>query len=216
MKLESIVFAIAGACFGMIVGWVIGAQQVSGTRSRPAQTQIDAAAQPAEQSTGSSTGQTTSRAAILDESHVRALQAVVDKDPNNATARAQLGDLYFDADRYGDAIKWYETALKLNPKDVNVSTDLGISYYYTNQADLALKQFAYSLSLDPKHLKTLLNLGIVCAFGKQDLQGAIAAWKQVIEIAPNSSEGQTAKRALDSIAAAHPALGSGSQPDPAR
>jgi tetratricopeptide (TPR) repeat protein len=117
----------------------------------------------------------------------------------------QLGNLYFDAERYDDAIRWYADALKLNAKDVDVSTDLGVSYYYVNQPDKALAQFDQSLKLDPKHAKTILNVGIVKAFGKQDLDGAAQAWRQVIEHAPDSPEGLAAKRALDSLQSAHPA-----------
>ena len=80
---------------------------------------------------------------------------------------------------------------------MNVSTDLGVSYYYTNQPDRALAQFNRVARLDPKHAKTLLNIGIVKAFGKQDLEGAQQAWQQVIQLAPDSPEGQAAKRALD-------------------
>ena len=56
---------------------------------------------------------------------------------------------------------------------------------------------------DPKHTKTLLNQGIVLAFGKQDLQGAEAAWRKVVELAPGTPEGEAAKRGLDGIASAH-------------
>jgi tetratricopeptide (TPR) repeat protein len=87
-------------------------------------------------------------AAILDESKVQALRTVADKDSTNAVARAQLGNLYYDAGRYTDAIKWYADSLAINPKDVDVSTDLGVSYYYNNQPDLALKQLEHSLQLD--------------------------------------------------------------------
>jgi tetratricopeptide (TPR) repeat protein len=93
-----------------------------------------------------------------------------------------------------------------------VSTDLGVCYYYTNQPDKALAQFEQSLKLDPKHAKTLLNVGIVRAFGKQDLDGASKAWQQVIALAPNSPEGQAAKRALDSLQSAHPAMGGAQKP----
>jgi tetratricopeptide (TPR) repeat protein len=113
----------------------------------------------------------------------------------------QLGNAYFDAERYEDAVKYYEEALKLDPKNVDASTDLGVSYYYTNRADQALKQFDYSLSLDPNHTKTLLNQGIVLAFGKRDLDGASAAWKKVVTLAPQSQEGQAAQRGLEGIAA---------------
>jgi len=103
-------------------------------------------------------------------------------------------------------------ALQLTPNDVNVSTDLGVCYYYSNQPDKALEQFDRSLKIDPKHAKTLLNLGIVRAFGKQDLDGATKAWQQVIKVAPDSPEGQAAKRALDSLQSAHPSAGGGQKP----
>ena len=81
---------------------------------------------------------------------------------------------------------------------MSVSNDLGVSYYYTNQLDLALKQLEYSLKIDPKHTKTLFNMGIVRAFGKQDLKGATEVWRRLVEIAPDSIEGRTAKKALES------------------
>ena len=105
---------------------------------------------------------------MLDENKVKALTDPCRAQPTNTQPRIELGNLYFDAERYPDAIKWYAEAFKLNPKDVNVSTDLGVSYYYTNQPDRALEQFDESLKINPKHAKTLLNIGIVRAFGKQD------------------------------------------------
>jgi len=195
MKSDGIAYGIAGILFGLIAGWVIGSQQAS-MRAVPAAPQAQAA--PA----GSGSAQT--RAAVLDDTKVNALKTVVDREPSNAKPRVELANLYFDAERYDDAIKWYEEALKLEPTDVNVSTDLGVCYYYTNQPDKALAQFDKSLKLDPKHAKTLLNVGIVRAFGKQDLDGAAQAWQQVMKLAPNSPEGEAAKRALDSLQSAHP------------
>jgi tetratricopeptide (TPR) repeat protein len=93
--------------------------------------------------------------------------------------------------------------LKVDPKNVDASTDLGVSYYYLNQPDRALQQFDYSLKLDPRHIKTLLNQGIVRAFGKQDLTAASESWQKVVDIAPDSPEGQAAKKALEGVAAAH-------------
>ena len=79
-----------------------------------------------------------------------------------------------------------------------------MSYYYTNQPDKAIAQLDRSLKIDPKHAKTLLNIGIVKAFAKQDLEGASQAWQQVIQLAPDSPEGQAAKRALDTFQSSHP------------
>lgn len=199
MKAESVVVGIAGIFFGLIVGWMLGAQDQS---SRPSAPPPAAQSQPAAGS--SSASSSGPRAAVLDENKVQALRSIADKDPKNGEARVQLGNLYFDAERYDQAIKWYEDALKLSPRDPDLSTDLGISYYYSNQPDRALAQFEASLTFNPKHTKTMLNMGIVRAFGKQDLPGAIAIWQKLLELAPTSPEGEAAKRALDSLKAAHP------------
>jgi tetratricopeptide (TPR) repeat protein len=207
MKLESVIYAIAGVFFGLIAGWIIGSQQAL-MSPRPIAPVAESAPPSA---SGSAPG--TPEPAILDETQVQALRNVVDRDPKNAVARAQLGNLYYDAGRYTDAIKWYTESLALNPKDVSVSTDLGVSYYYTGQTDRALQQFDVSLKLDPRHTKTLLNQGIVRAFGKQDLAGAAESWQRVVELAPDSPEGQAASRALEGVASAgHPAGGAPAPP----
>jgi tetratricopeptide (TPR) repeat protein len=197
VKSESIVFAVAGMCFGVILGWVIGVQQAGNRASAPAVATTPAASQGAAR-----------QAPPLDEARVQSLMTIIKNDPKNAGAMVQLANTYFDAERYPEAIKWYEEGLALDPKNPDASTDLGISYYYTGQTDRALKQFEHSLSIDPRHTKTMLNQGIVLAFGKQDLTGAEAKWKQVIELAPDSPEAQAARRGLEGITAAgHPGAG---------
>ena len=199
MRSDSIAFGVAGIAFGLLAGWIIGTQQgQNGAAAGSAP-----AAQTASSASNGGAPVPGSTAAPLDQAKVDHLQAAAGRAPNDATPRVQLGNLYFDAERYEDAIKWYGEAVKLNPRDANVSTDLGICFYYTNQPDKALEQFDRSLKTDPKHTKTILNQGIVRAFGKQDLEGAQAAWEQVIAIAPDGPEGQAAKRALDSLRSAH-------------
>ena len=200
MRADAIVFGIAGSLFGLIIGWVLGSQQAA--RSGPV-------AAPVAQSAPSPQAAAAPQPAPVDPARVTALQEAAAKNPKDTQSRVQLGNIFFDAEQYSQSITWYEQALKLAPNDTNVSTDLGVAYYYTNQPDKALAQFEHSLELDPKHAKTLLNMGIVKAFGKQDLEGATQAWQQVLKIAPDSPEGQAAKRALDSLRSAHPSMGEG-------
>jgi tetratricopeptide (TPR) repeat protein len=191
MRSESIVFAVAGMCFGVILGWVIGVQQAD----LPQQATLTAAA-PAAGGAGAA-----EQAPALDEARVQSLTTVIENDPQNAGAAVELGNTYFDAEQYPEAITWYEEGIRLDPTNPNASTDLGVSYYYSGQTDRALEQFEVSLKLEPQHTKTMLNQGIVLAFGRQDLAGAQAAWQRVVDLAPDSPEGQAASRALEGVAA---------------
>lgn len=197
MKAQIIVFSVVSAFFGFVVGWILGSQQATLGRPGAPAAAVQQAAAPAARS--------------VDENEAARLRADIQREPGNAKARSDLGNLYFDAERYDEAARWYEEALKIAPKDENVSTDLGISFYYLNQPDRALQQFDYSLGINPNHTKTLLNQGVVRAFGKQDLEGAAASWQKVIQLSPNSQEGQNAKRMLDGLKSAHPGAG-GPQP----
>jgi tetratricopeptide (TPR) repeat protein len=198
---ESFVMGVAGVLLGLLCGWIIGAQQGSARVAAPTPVQQAVAPQ----------GQPAAPPA-LDENRVAQLRAEAERDPRNASAPAQLGNLYFDSERFEEAARWYEAALKVDPRNVNVSTDLGIAYYYTNQPDRALEQFEKSLAIDPVHTKTLLNIGVVRAWGKQDLDGAARAWERVVEVAPNSEEAARARQGLEGIRAAHPEAGRGGAP----
>jgi len=191
MRADAIVFGIAGSLFGLIIGWVLGTQNATGTARVAAPV-----AQAAPATAGAPAAQPPPP---LDPARVQALQTVAEKDPKNIESRVQLGNLFFDSEQYPQAITWYEQAFALKPADANVSTDLGVAYYYTNQPDKALAQFDKSLASDPKHIKTLLNVGIVRAFGKNDLAGAAKAWEEVVAISPDSPEGQAAKKGLEGV-----------------
>jgi tetratricopeptide (TPR) repeat protein len=193
MTRDSLALLLSGTFFGVLVGWIIGSQQAKPTVPPPA----PVAAQSAPASN------TPAPPPALDMARVADLEQKAKAAPADAAVRTELGNLYFDGERYDQAIEWYDAALKIEPKNVNVSTDLAVAYYYTNQADRALEQLEYSLSVDPKHLKSLLNQGIVLAWGKQDLDGAERAWEKLVSIAPASEEGRRAAQGLDGIRAAH-------------
>lgn len=199
---------VAGVFFGVLVGWIIGAQQ-GGARVAPVP-----AAPPA--ASGQATGANPQGPPALDESRASAMKTTAQQNPADAVTRVQLANMYFDAGRFQEATEWYEAALKIHPKDVNASTDLGIAYYYMDQPDRALAQFDRSLSVDPAHAKTLLNIGIVRAFGKKDLKGAADVWQKVLVVAPSSEEARAARQALDGLRSAHPDLGIPASPEQGR
>ena len=203
MSRESIGIGVAGVLFGLMVGWIIGSQQTS-PAAPPANAAPTASSQPAGQPSGQQAP------APFDESRAAALAVTAQKNPGDEATRVQLANMYFDAERYQEAVNWYQQALAIDATDINASTDLGIAYYYMNQPDRALAQFDKSLSINPKHAKTLLNVGIVRAFAKQDLRGAAEAWQKALESAPpGSDEAKAAQQALDGVKAAHPDINPG-------
>ena len=135
MKPESLVFAAAGALFGLIAA---GFSAPSRRRCRP-----QSVAAPAADSSQPASPRVRPRRRRRSSIRPRSdrLLKVAAADPTSPSPRAALGNLYFDAERYKDATQWYEAALKLDPNNADVSTDLGVGYYYLNQPDRALAQF---------------------------------------------------------------------------
>jgi tetratricopeptide (TPR) repeat protein len=193
MKAESIGYVLAGMLFGVILGWVLASQQLGSAATPAAPAAASAAEAPAQ-------GSAQQQPPALNEARVQELKTVVERDPANVSATTELASLYFTAERFADAVTWYERSLKLQPNDADISTELALGYFYTERIDQSLAQFDYSLKLNPAHARTLLQKGVVLAFGKEDIKGATAAWQRVIEIAPNTPEAQAARRALEGIA----------------
>jgi tetratricopeptide (TPR) repeat protein len=193
MTREAVFVGVAGTVFGVLVGWIIGTQQVAPV----------APAAPPAQAAAPAAGQNSTAPPPFDAARGAELERRAAAEPANASVRVDLGNLYFDAERFDQSIPWYEAAYKLDAKNVSVSTDLALAYFYTQQIDRSLAQLERSLAIDPKHLKSLLNQGYVLAFGKKDLAAAAEAWKKLVAIAPDSEEGRRAQQGLDGISAAH-------------
>src|SRR5882672_4059851 len=101
MRSDSIVFAIAGMCFGIILGWVIGTQQAGKRVPTPVQLQQAATPAPAAPPEGgAAAGAAPRQAPPLDEGKVQSLLTIIKSDPKNAGAHVQLANAYFDAEHY--------------------------------------------------------------------------------------------------------------------
>jgi tetratricopeptide (TPR) repeat protein len=171
-KYAWIVYAIATMMFGGIAGYIIALETARPAASSIAypQTQTAPAAAPA--------------APLVDESELRAYRDILGRDPKNATAAVKAGNMLYDAQRYVEAIPFYQQAFALLPSDINVSTDLGTALWYAGRPDEALAQYDKSLAINATHAQTLFNAGIVRADGKHDYAGAVAAWDTLLKTNP--------------------------------
>jgi predicted Zn-dependent protease len=173
-KYAWIVYAIGTMMFGAIAGYIISVQAGRG------QATPSIVSQP-------STAQTAATP-VVDEAELRAYREILARDPKNATAAVKAGNILYDAQRYVEAIAFYQQAFALLPTDINVSTDLGTALWYAGRADEALAQYEKSLAINATHAQTLFNVGIVRADGKHDYAGAVSAWETLLKTNPTYPE----------------------------
>jgi tetratricopeptide (TPR) repeat protein len=181
-----IVYAAGIAIFGGLSGYII-AVATSPTAAAVKSVASPAAAAPA--------------VAAADESELRAYREILARDPKNTQAAVNAANLLYDAQRYQEAIGFYEQAIALHPSDINVSTDLGTALWYAGRPDDALARFDKSLALNATHPQTLFNVGIVRADGKHDYRGAIAAWETLLQTSPGYPEAAHVRSLINDAAA---------------
>jgi cytochrome c-type biogenesis protein CcmH/NrfG len=105
--------------------------------------------------------------------------------PNDAALLAELGNIYYDAQSYQEAVQYYDRSLAISPSNANVRTDLATVWYYLGDADRAVREFETVLKTQPDKANTLFNLGMVKWRGKMDASGAVAAWEKLLATNPN-------------------------------
>ena len=109
-------------------------------------------------------------------------------DPKNSALLYQIGNLYYDAQQYSEAVKYYEQSLKIDPKGTDVRTDMATAYHLMGQTDRAIQEYDAVLKIDAKHANALFNEGMVKWQDKMDLSGAIASWKRLLEVHPDYAQ----------------------------
>ncbi len=104
------------------------------------------------------------------------------KDPAVLTA---LGNLYYDAKQYPEALDYYGRVLQGQPTNVAVRTDRGTALWYMGNADAAIAEFNKALTYEPNNPNTLFNLGLLKSRGNGDNAGAVADWEKLLQANPN-------------------------------
>src|SRR5215467_691205 len=87
MTRDSLAFALSGTFFGLLVGWIIGSQQVGPPVAAP----------PAAQTAAAPSNSEAQQPATLDTQQAAELAGKADANPKDSAVRVQLGNMYFDA-----------------------------------------------------------------------------------------------------------------------
>ncbi len=188
-------YTLIGLAAGLLVGVLIGYQ--AGSSSAPAH--VPPGAPPGVP--GGIAQVPPAQAGDVFSARITSLQQLVASDPKNAKAWTQLGNDYFDTHQPQKAIEAYDRALELDPKNPNILTDQGTMYREIGKFDKAVENFRKASQLDPKHVQSLFNLGVVYSGNLKQPEKAQAAFKKVMEVAPDSPQAAQARIALEELKA---------------
>lgn len=184
-------YVLAAICLviGIAVGFFIGGSKspAAAGPENPATSQaaLPSGATPGSMAPGQLQAIPQAQSAEMVAAAAKPLLDELASDPSNAEKTTRVGDFYFDSHVYDQAIKYYESSLKLRPENPSVLTDLGTAYFYNGDSNTAVKKFDQALKLNPTFANALFNLGIVRWQGLKDPKGAIEAWEKLLQTNPN-------------------------------
>lgn len=135
------------------------------------------------------------------QKQIDTLQSILKDDPKNLNALIQMGNLYFDAEQFNQAIETYSKVLQIEPKNADVRTDLGIMYRKKGDYDRAIAEFKRAAEMAPKHVNSRYNLGIVLLHDKGDIKGAIKAWEDFLRVEPTGPRADNIRNQMDKMKA---------------
>ncbi len=109
---------------------------------------------------------------------------VVEKSPYKARPHTNLGSYYEEQERLDDAVREYQTAIKLQPDLFMPHYNLGVAYRKQGRLDDAVREFQTAIKLKPDAADAHSNLGV--AYQEQGrLDDAIGEFQIAIKLKPD-------------------------------
>ena len=184
---QTYVLAIVCLLVGVVVGYVLrgsGAAQGSGSRTQAQASQLPGTAPGTMGASQISPEQLKHMA----DQQAAPLLSQLKANPSDPALLAQVGNLYYDAQLFQDAIDYYTRSLQADPKNTNIRTDMATAYWYLGDPDRALTEYDRILKQEPNKINALLNRGVVRWQGKMDVKGAVADWETLLKADPSYPE----------------------------
>jgi tetratricopeptide (TPR) repeat protein len=116
-----------------------------------------------------------------------------------AQADRNLGNFFYDQNDWTQAIRHYESAIRLGADDADIRTDLGNAFQFSGQTDAALEQYRTAQRMNPGHEFSLFNQGGLYLERLNQPQKAVEIWNEYLRRFP---QGQNAAAARQLIAQA--------------
>lgn len=173
MKGKNLNYLIVGVLFGFVAGLFVSYAIFY-------QKETSLADRPVPQGGAQQMQQPPEHVNIFEE--IEKLKALLVDNPSDYPALVRLGNLYFDAVKYDQAMEYYSKAVEIRDDDPNVITDLGICYRYTENPQKAMEFFEKANAIDPSHWQSLYNVVIVATNDLLDVKVAEEALSRLEKI----------------------------------
>ena len=98
----------------------------------------------------------------------KALEAAVQRDPNDAGARIALGLAYWGRNEYPRALQEFRKAVEVAPRSAEAHNWLGVALSEKSDLPGAVAEFRKAIELDPKYGRAFTNLGSACLLYTSD------------------------------------------------
>jgi tetratricopeptide (TPR) repeat protein len=200
-KQQATILAVACLLAGIAGGWSIRGPRTQGPAASPTASSVSA---PPANVSPSPAEPTPMQLEQMADAQAAPLLEKLKSAPDNRDLLAGVGNLYYDAHQYPQAVDFYARLLKIEPADAAVRTDMGTAFWYMGNSDRALAEFDKALAVAPNNPNTLFNRGLVRWKGKADAAGAVADWNKLLASYPKYQGRAQVERLLSEVKT-HPA-----------
>ena len=185
MSRENILFAIIGILLGFIVGFMFA----SSMSQKMASQQATAASQgmPADHPTVAGGGGQSSQDPQAVREQVAASLEKARTEPNNFEAQVKAAELYYQIQRYDQAIEFLLKANQLKPTDYRTVVILGMVNLDAGHYDTAEKWYRAAMKMKSDDVMVLAGLA-ASTLEKGDAKAAEDAIAQLEKVDPNSQD----------------------------
>lgn len=128
-----------------------------------------------------------------------ALKTRVAQNPRDIAALVELGNLYFDAQKFDAAAGYYKRALALDPTNPDVRNDEAAALHTSGHDLEALAEVDRVLAERPSFPQALFNRGIILrSMGRRS--DAVLAYRQFLKASPHDAHAGDAQAAIKELA----------------
>jgi cytochrome c-type biogenesis protein CcmH/NrfG len=136
--------------------------------------------------------------ALPGESRIEVLKKELLANPDDINALIELGDIYFDGNRYETAIAIFNKAEEVAPANIHVLNDLGILYMSTGKYDAALEKFETVMDVDSSHIHSLYHIGVIHRI-KGDTGKALGTFEQIMSKSPEPKLAEAVRQEIAAL-----------------